>query len=211
MKILVRVLIVVVALGAFLYLFVRSARNVRSEAFVVPAAHVAPWTLTTGTGGQPGSPVLILRPPQELAGNLFSQVFSRMMESLKGSVGGGIPIVLRSELDGPLGGRYTPSTLLEAARAAGLESARPEPVCVAMRRVSEPGLTRQVYFVIFDAPAIQAFRRQLAADAPAQADAFDPPALSPVMIIAGSDDRFESWLPIVADADEECIAPVVVE
>ncbi|MFO7302671.1 MAG: hypothetical protein DIU54_009690 [Acidobacteriota bacterium] len=212
MKILVRALVVLVALSLFLYLFVRSARSVRSQAYVVSAPHLSSWRLATESGALPGSPVLVLRPAPELGSGLFNQIFARMMESMKGRPASGIPLVLRSELEGPLAGHHTVESLLEAARAADLESIRPEPVCVAMRRVSEPGLTRQVYFVLFDAPEIREFRRQLAAGLPPQqGSSFDPFAQAPVMIVAASDDGFDAWLPIAANTDDECVAPIVVE
>jgi hypothetical protein len=208
MKIAVRLLIVLVALGVFFYLFIRSARSVRSETYVVPAAHLTPWTLAIGEGLQATSPILELRPPRAFGSELFGQIFSRMMESMKGSMGSGIPIVLRGEFDRALAGRYSPASLLERARAAGLESSSPEPVCVAVRRISAPGVTRQLYYVMFHAPAIREFRSQLAAEAAAT---FAPSDQSPILIVAASDDQFDAWLPLTASTDAECVAPIAVE
>ena len=213
MKIAVRILIAVVALSLFFYLFIRSARSVRSETYVVPASHLTPWTLALGEGVRANSPLLELRPPREFGSELFGQIFSRMMESMKGSVGSGIPIVMRGEFDRDLAARYSPASLLERARSAGLETSHPEPVCVAVRRISEPGVTRQVYYVIFNAPAIRDFRAQLAAELTAGSapGAFEPSGLSPVLIVAASDEQFDAWLPLTANSDNECVAPIAVE
>lgn len=212
MKTIVKVLVALLILGGFLYLFLHTAQDVRSEPYVVARTHLQPWTLALETAPRATSPILVLRPPQELGGGLFSQVFQRMMESMKGSTGGGLPLVLRDEYELALAGRHTPQSLLEAARAAGLESAPLTPVCVATRRISEPGLTRQLYFVIFDAPAIVQFRQQLASQLQAAGPAaFDPAALSPVLLISGTDAEFDRWLPIQADASRDCLAPITIE
>jgi hypothetical protein len=211
MKLLIKLVVVVAVLSGFLYLFLHTAKDVRSEPYTTQRQHLQPWTLSIETATRSTSPMLVVRPPQEFAGGLFSQVFQRMMESMKGTSGGGMPLVLRDEYELALAGRFTPEALLEAARAAGIESSTMTPVCVAVRRISEPGLTRQMYFVIFDAPAVVAFRQQLAKELQAAPTAvFDPAALSPVMIIGGSDAEFDRWLPIRADADVDCVAPITI-
>ncbi len=213
MKALVKVLAALLVLGGFFYLFLRTAEDVRSAPYTVARAHLQPWTLSLESATRSTSPILVVRPPQELGGGLFSQVFQRMMESMKGSTGSGVPLVLRDEYELALAGRHTPQSLLEAARAAGLESASFTPVCVAMRRISEPGLTRQLYFVIFDAPAVVQFRQQLGRELQGSPGpgVFDPAALSPVLLIGGSDAEFGSWLPIQADVDRDCLAPIVID
>ena len=72
-------------------------------------------------------------------------------------------------------------------------------LAVVHHRVSEPGGTRQVYFLLFDAPAIGQFRRQIG---------LDPADLAPILFIAGAGPDFNSWLPQRATA--ECLAPVEV-
>ena len=37
---------------------------------------------------------------------------------------------------------------------------------------------------------------------------FDPAALSPVLIVAGVDENFDRWLPLRADPDADCLAPI---
>jgi hypothetical protein len=212
MKLLVKILLVLVVFAGFLYLFLHTAQDVRSEPYTAQRQHLQPWTLAGELATQSTSPILVVRPPQEFAGGLFSQVFQRMMESLKGTTTSGMPLVLRGEYELALAARYTPDALLEAARAAGVESSPPTPVCLAVRRVSEPGLTRQMYFVIFDAPAVVEFRQQLARslEGTTAAAMFDAAALSPVMIIGATDAEFDRWLPIQANAAADCVAPISI-
>ena len=209
MKLIVRIAIALVVIAGFFYLFLRTAHDVRTEPYAVSSRHLQSWTLTMETATRGSSPVLTVRPPQELASGLFGQIFQRMMESMKGSVGTGLPLVLRDEYELGLAGRYTPQALLDAARDAGLENTPFTPVCVATRRISQPGLTRQLYFVLFDAPAVVAFRQQLAAGLDGAPGAYDPATLSPVLLIGASDADFDSWLPIRA-TEADCVAPIAI-
>ena len=123
-----------------------------------------------------------------------------------------MPLVLKSEFDEAVFGTIAPEALLALARASGLESATLEPRCMAHRRVSQPGMTRQVFFVRFESPAFDTFRRQVSRqlrDAGTPASAFDPAGLSPVVIIAASDAAFFRWLPLGPAADD-CLAPIAV-
>jgi hypothetical protein len=211
-RILVRIAIVLAALAGFLYLFFRSAESVRSEPYVLERQHTAPWTLALDAVTLASAPMLVARPPQDFGGELFNQIFMRMMESLKGSVMAGVPLVLRGEYDLSLAGPYTPDALLEMARTAGLDRGAFTPVCVATRRVSEPGRTRQVYFVIFESPAFVDFRARIgrALDGVA-ATRFDAASLSPVLVLGGTEADFDRWLPIAASADRDCVAPIRIE
>jgi hypothetical protein len=82
---------------------------------------------------------------------------------------------------------------------------------MATRGVSAPGITRQVYFLLFEWPAYDAFRRQVAERLRAGGHAlpFDPAAQSPILIVAATDAAFSSWLPVRADADKDCFAPLI--
>ena len=153
-----------------------------------------PWTLALEPASASNHPVLVLRPPPELAAGIFKQIFSRAMESLNSPMTPSIPVVLRGEFDATVGGRMTQDAMLAAAVAAGVEAA-PVPRCLVHRRISEPGGVRQVYLVFFDAPAIAQFRRQLGLDAE---------ALSPVLFVAGAGSDFNSWLPQRVNAGADC-------
>lgn len=205
----------IVALGVLTglgFLFVRSVRDARSAPYTIDPEHLRNWMVVFEPVSSPTEPVLALRPPPELALELFRQVFARSMESLSAPSPAAIPLLLQGEFDRALAGRVTPDALVTAARNAGLESAAFEPRCLAYRRRSEPGVTRQLYFVVFNAPVFGRFREQIGAlrdrGAASSAD-FDAAALSPVLIIAASEPTVGRWLPLRANAEIDCVAPIV--
>ena len=211
---LIKAAVALVVLGALGVLFVRSARSVRAEPYEVARDRLARWTLAIAPPPNVSGVVLALRPQRELASALFNQVFARTGESLSSPVPAEMPLVLQSEFAGHVPGTLALEALLDVARIAGLESPTFEPRCMAHRRVSQPGITRQVYFVLFKWPAFDEFRRQLVQrmrDAGGSASAFDPAALSPVLIVAATDAAFSRWLPLRADADEDCLAPIALK
>jgi hypothetical protein len=205
-RVLVRLAIGLVAIGVLGYLFIHSLETTRSEPYTVQRAHLGKWTLVLEPAEAPNAPLLSVRTDLELAASLFRQLFSRAMESMDTPATASIPVVLRGEFDRGLAGRMTRDALLAAAREAGLESASHEPRCLAHRRTSEPGMTRQVYFAIVESPAIVGFREQLARTGEGVLDAA---ALTPVMFIGASDAGFHRWLPIRA-GDADCVAPIRV-
>ena len=187
------------AVAAFGFLFMRSLHDTTTAAYTAESRHLRSWTLVLEPASRPNDPLLALRPTPELASGLFHQVFSRTMESLDAPAAPAIPIVLRGEFDRVVGDRLTQDALLAAARAAELETAGVTPRCLVHRRVSEPGRTRQLFFVLFDAPSVPRFRQQIG---------LDPAALSPVLFIAGAGADFNSWLPQRVNSEAECLAPV---
>ena len=103
---------------------------------------------------------------------------------------------------------------MDVASAARIETAMFERRCMGHRRISEPGATREVYFVLFDAPAFAQFRQQIASEirgAGGDASLFDPAALSPVLIVASTADDFSRWMPLRAVPDVDCLAPIEVQ
>lgn len=209
---LIKVIVAVVVLGGLGVLFVRSAQNVRSEPYEIARGRLAGWTLAIDPSPNPSGVMLGLQPDKETAAMLFSQVFSRTGETLSGPVPATVPLVLQSEFDRAKAGTLMPDALLSSARAAGLESPTIEPRCMAHRRISEPGITRQVYFVRFEWPAFTTFRQQVAQQMRASGGSgFDPAALSPVLIVAASDAAFSRWLPLRAEAEDDCLAPMAVK
>jgi hypothetical protein len=212
MKTLLKVTIALVAVGVLAVLFVRSAQSSRAEPFTVERDDLTGWTLTLAPAADPLRSLLSLTPKAALLPPLSRELFARIGESLHYPPAA-MPVVLRSEFERAMAGALTPEALLDAARAAGLESATFQPHCMARRRISEPGGVRAVYFVLFDVPALTRFREQLAErlrDAGRDATAFDPTALSPVLIAADLDGSFSRWLPLRADRGVDCFAPVVV-
>jgi hypothetical protein len=205
-RVLLRVATAFAAIAVFGYLFIRSLETTRSEPYTVARAHVGKWTLVLEPAGGPNAPLLSVYTGDELVARLFRQLFERANETMSSPATSSIPVVLRGEFDRGLAGRMTPGELLAAARAAGLESAPHEPRCIAYRRISEPGMTRQTYFAIVRSPAIVGFRQQLART---REGALDAAALTPVMFVGASDPNFHRWLPIRAE-DTECVAPIQI-
>jgi len=199
--------VVLIGLGA---LFVRSARDVRAAPYSVTQDQLANWTLALEPTSEGSGRLLSLRADPMLASGLFRQIFARAAESMSAPIVSAIPLVLNGEFDRAMAGRLSPETLLQMARTAGLDRARPEPVCVALRRVSEPGVTRQAYFVLFKLPAFEAFRHQVAERLGPSAG-FDEAAQSPVVLVAVTDDSFARWLPLRANAVTDCTAAIAVE
>lgn len=211
-RVLLKIVIALVALGGLGWLFVRSAQNVRSEPYEIARSRLAGWTLAIDSSPNASGVLLGLQPDKETAALLFSQVFSRTGESLSGPVPAAMPLVLQSEFRPGQAGTLTLEALLASARAAGLGASAFEPRCMAHRRVSAPGITQQVYFVRFDWPAFAAFRQQAAQQMRAAGGTgLDPSALTPLMIVAGSDAAFGRWLPLSAETADDCLAPMAVK
>ena len=204
--VLVKLLIGAVVLVVLGYLFVHSLETTRSEPYTVERARLGKWTLVLEPGDGPNAPLLSARTSIELVASLFRQLFQRAMESMNTPHASSIPIVLHDEFTRALAGKMTSEALLAAAREAGLESATHEPTCLAHRRISEPGNTRQIYFAQIDSPSIVRFRESLAWEGQGQ---FDASALPPIMIVGASDGAFHRWLPIRAE-DRDCVAPIEV-
>lgn len=195
----------IVVLG---FLFVRSALNVQSTPYTVASDQLTRWTLSLESPSTPSGALLVLRPPEAMATALFGQIFSRMSESLTGPKPAAMPLLLRSEFERALAGRVTGEALLALARESGLESATLAPRCLASRRISQPGITRQMFFALFDVPAFQQFRTLVQQRWPPSSDAsYDPDALSAVVLIAATDADFDYWSPIRAQ-ESECLAPI---
>jgi hypothetical protein len=211
-RILIKAAVILVLLAGLGWLFVRSAQNVRSEPYEIARGGLAGWTLAIQPVPNASGVLLGLEPDKQTAAMLFGQVFSRTGESLSGPVPAAIPIVLQSEFDRTRAGTWTTDALLSAARAAGLDEMPLQPRCLAQRRISEPGITRSVYFVRFDWPAFDAFRRQAAEQMKASGGGgLEPSALSPVLIVAGTDAAFGRWLPLKSETANDCLAPIAIK
>jgi hypothetical protein len=211
-RVFIKLVVILAAMGVLGYLFVRSAQNTRSEPYEIARGRLSGWTLAVDTAPNASGALLGLRPDKETAAILFGQVFSRTGESLSGPVPAAIPLVLLTEFTPGAAGTLTPEALLASARAAGLESPTFEPRCMAHRRISEPGSTRQVYFVRFDWPAFAAFRQQAAQQMRAAGGGgLDPAALSPVLIVGATDAAFSRWLPLNTENADDCLAPIAIK
>jgi len=199
-------LVVLLAAGVS-WLFLRSVQNTLAEPYVIDDASLSGWTLALA-GTQRSAPALItLQPPGELVPELFRQIFHRTMVSTTSPGQPAMPVVLETEFLTALGDVLSPAEILEAARQAGLEEARFDPVCMAVRRESATG--RTLYFVVFEAPAVRGFRQALARlyVEGGGAGSFDPEGLDFVLPIASSDADFVGWWPLEVDRAADCQAP----
>ena len=163
-RLLVRAAIIMAVLAAIGFLFMRSVQNARSTPYTIDRAHLQNWTLVIEPGTAPNSVLIAARPPRELASTLFRQLFTRLAESFNGPAYPTVPLLLQDEFNRSFAGRVTSGELLAAARGAGVEAPF-APRCMGYRRDSAPGVTRQAYFVVFDSPAFERFREQIAAHA----------------------------------------------
>jgi hypothetical protein len=207
----IKVAIGLAAVGLLAVLFLRSAQSAREAPFAVERGGLTPWTLVLEPDAL-GS-WLALRPPADLAPPLGRQIFTRGGQSVNYPNPPAMPLLLQAEFDRALAGTLMPDVVMNLARAAGLEAAAFEPRCMGYRRVSEPGATRGVYFVVFDAPAFGQFRRQVSEElrrAGGNASLFDPAALSPVLIVAALDENFSRWMPLRVNPASDCLAPIAV-
>ncbi len=214
MKTLIKIVLALLALAVLAVLFVRSAQQSSAQPFTIGREDLAGWTLALAPDDDLLGSSLSIRPRAELMPPLARDLFARMGESLHYPPPA-MPVVLRSEFDRALAGVLTPQALLAAAQQAGLDSATFQPRCMAQQRISAPGgIIRGVYFLLFDLPQFTQFREQLAQQSRAagrDASLFDPAALSPVVMAADLDGSFGRWLPLRADPEADCFAPVVVQ
>ena len=74
---LVKMLIIVAAVGGFAWLFVHSAQSVRSEPYEIARGKLSGWTLALDSAPNASGVLLGLRPDPQTAAVLFGQVFSR--------------------------------------------------------------------------------------------------------------------------------------
>ncbi len=208
-KTLIKAVVGLVALGLLGTLFVRSAMDVGAEPYTLSRDPLARWTVALDPAPDVSGVLLALFPPETLGPPLFKQIFRRSGVSLSGPDPVALPLVLTNELSGGAAGAVSPDSLLALARDTGLESMPPKPLCLASRRVSQPGLTRDVFFVRFEHPSFADFRLKVAAQLGAAGAGFDPASLSPILIVAATDSNFASWLPLQGGATQDCLAPIV--
>jgi hypothetical protein len=208
---LLKVIVGVAVLATFAVLFMRTVRSTRAEPFVVDRESLTGWTLVQQSRTDPMGAWLAVSPPPQFAASLGREVFERGGESVSYPSPAQVPLLLQSEFDRALAGTVAPEEIVQLARAAGFESMNWKPLCMGYRRVSEPGASRALYFMLFETEAINQFRQQVSELLRASAGdstVFDPLALSPVLIVAGLDDGFSRWMPLRAEPETDCLASV---
>ena len=190
------------------WLFLRSVQDTIAEPYAVDPEGLSGWTLAIHETRQPAPAVITLLPPGGLVPDLFQQIFHRTMESMTTPAQPAMPVVLQSEFAASLRDVLLPEDILEAALESGLEDTKFGPVCMAVKREPSGGRTRQLYFVVFEAPAFTQFRQELArlyAEGGGAAP-FDPTALELVLPVASSDANFAGWWPLEVDREVDCLA-----
>lgn len=202
----VKILLALVVAAGLAFAFWRSVHSARAQAYIVPQAHMRPWTISVEMGSQPNDPILMLRPPSALSTDLFDQVFKRSMESMRAPETAGIPLVLQGELE-RAGARISADELLTIARRSGLEATPPKPVCMAHRRMPEPDTRQQLYFAMFESGPFADFRRTLGERL---GPSFNLELVSPVLFVGVVESPLGRWLPLHPDAAKDCIAPIEI-
>ena len=206
----IKIVLGLTAVALFAFLFIRSARSVGAQPYTMGRAQLGGWKVALDPAPDASGVVLALWPPSTLAPPLFSQIFSRSGLSLSGPNPVAMPLVLKAEFDrAGMSSAMPPEALVQLARENGVESMQPKPTCLANRRISQPGSTREVFFVRFEFAKFAALRSAVAGRLGAAAG-FDVAGLSPAVIIAATDENFGSWLPLQGDAAQDCVAPIVV-
>ena len=205
---LVKLAIGLVALVVVPWLFLRTLQDTIAAPYEVPAEALSGWTLVLADPVRPSVWAVGLQPPDLFRAGLFDQLFDRTMASMTSPVDDVLPIVLDSELRGGPAAGIPPEAIRRAADDAGLERASLQPICMAVKRETFSGRTREFFFVVFEVPGAAAFRRRLGelAGEGAGADALGP--LDLILPIAGSDTAFTGWWPVVVDREVDCQAPV---
>lgn len=203
--------IALVALAVLGWLFWRTVQSSLAEPYVIDARFVSEWTLALSGPMQPGAGLLVLQPSDQLRADLFQQIFNRTMESMTSPSVSAMPLVLHSEYRDGLGSVLTPPDVLETAEESGLSAVAPAPVCIGVVRREGSGTTRQLYYALFEAPAVGRFREALSrrhAEA-GGTGTFAPSGFPLVVPLAASDAEFASWWPLDVSADTDCLAPLV--
>lgn len=215
-----------IALVAVPWLFLRTLQDTIAEPYAVDSELLSGWTLVQAD--HPAVWAVGLRPPPLFRAGLFDQLFDRTMASMTSPVDDVLPIVLDWERRGEFAA-LSPETIRQAADEAGLDRVRLEPVCMAVKRETFAGHTREFHFVVFEVPGVADFRRRLREAATMATDAMvsladeerirrarDPAGLLEnipgtkldlILPIAGSDVEFSGWWPVVVDRETDCQAP----
>jgi hypothetical protein len=210
---LVKLAVGTAVLAVLAFLFLRSLESTRAAPFTVDRGALTGWTLVLEPPMDPLGSWLALGPPPQLMASLGREIFRRGGESVNYPNPALMPLLLQDEFDRAFAGRVPPEQIVTLARSAALESMTWTPRCMAHRRLSEPGRTTGVYFVLLDAAPFDELRQRLSGllqTVGGDASLFDPAALSPALIVAALDGNFGRWMPLRGDPEADCMAPVEV-
>lgn len=207
-----RIVVGATGLALMFALFLWTLQETESVPYRMRSELLTGWRLTVEPLRDPNGPLLSLTPPRELTMSLFQQVFERTMESMNAPPRYGIALILQREFTGVVAGLVSPDELVELAREAGIERATLEPTCLAVRRGAAPHEPRRTFYVVFNLPELERFRTRVGQQLEARGgggNAFDPPALTPVLYLAATDGGFRGWSSAARAPDEDaCVSPV---
>jgi hypothetical protein len=203
--------IALLVLAGLSWLFLKTVQQTNAEPYVVDQAELTGWTLALEKPELGGPAFLSLQPPVPLIADVFRQIFQRSGVSLAGPNRASMPVVLVGEYASMFKTVLPADELLTAARSAGLETERFEPVCMGISRVTTGGPVVQRFFMVFESKAFRDFRQELARIHQSRGGAgnFDPAALRPIIPVASFAPDFDRWQwPLQFEAATECQTPL---
>ena len=177
--------------------------------YQVAGTDLSDWKLVTGDAG---GPILVaLQPPAALATVLFQQVKERTDLPVLAPPRQLVPLVMQREYEDSLQGVFSIDDIINVARDVGIESSRFEPICAGRHRDTHGGRTDETFYVLFDAPAFDAFRQQLAPLFPEHGGSgvFEPTALHPMLTFAATEHARKE--PLAGDPQTECRTSIRID
>lgn len=196
--------LVVAAAGAYWL-----SRHRDSSPYTIQHAPEPTWTLVTSDGTDPW--VVGVEPPRAMISSLTNEVSRRAGRTLVTPPHPAVPLVLRAEFDESLQGAFGVDSIHRLAADAGLDTAGAfQPVCLAHQTVEGEHGSADLYFVPFASAGFNQLRINLMPEHPEQAGIgiYDPSVLSPVLILAATENGFDRWWPLRVDPARDCEAPI---
>jgi hypothetical protein len=208
----IRAVVALVVIAAVGWLFLKTVRDTNAEPYEVDRTALSGWTLALEDPEAGGAALLVLRPPVQLTGDVFQQIFHRTGVSLAGPTRAGMPLVLASEYAAGLKAVVAPSGLMDMARSAGLEKESLVPVCMGVTKDPLSGRSSQRFFLVFESAGFTRLRAELAQLRAAKgADGvFDPAGLIPIVPVASFEPDFHRWWPFQVDTARDCQTTVAI-
>lgn len=193
--------------GGALYLWLGSPAD--APVSVEPEA-LTRWTLVVSDGTDPWT--VGVRPPDALIDRLYEDATRRAGRTLVRPAHPALPLVLRSESDEGLQGVYPTDSVLRMARQAGIEDVEFQPVCLAHRTRRTGDASAELYFAAFTSAPFAQFRIDLTPPQPEHAGfgVYEPATLSPILMLAATDDDFARWWPLQFDPALDCESPLML-
>lgn len=191
--------------GALAWLWLRS----RTQMSVMFSANAfASWPIIVSNGTDPW--IVALAPPAAVMSTLSAEVTRRAGRPLVAPTHPGLPLVLRTEFDEGLQGVYGTDSVVRMARDAGVDATHLQPVCLAHRVRDGAEGRAEIYFVPFDSPEFSQLRVDLTPAEPEHAGVgvYEAGTLTPILVIATTDENLDRWWPLQFNAATDCVGLV---